>query len=69
MGIDYANVAPYAVEKMYGLEKYVRERGLEPSLLELVKLRASQINSCAYRHYGPCGGGHLVRMVRHRIEY
>src|SRR4028118_933100 len=27
---------------------YVREGGLEPSLVELVKLRASQINGCAY---------------------
>ena len=33
---------------MSGLEKYVRESGLERSLLELVKLRASQINGCAY---------------------
>lgn len=33
---------------MLGLEKYVRQSGLEPSLLELVRLRASQINGCAY---------------------
>ncbi len=33
---------------MYGLEKYVRQSGLEHSLLELVKTRASQINGCAY---------------------
>ena len=33
---------------MAELERYVRESGLEPSLLELVKLRASQINGCAY---------------------
>jgi AhpD family alkylhydroperoxidase len=33
---------------MYGLERYVRESGLEPALLELVKMRASQINGCAY---------------------
>jgi AhpD family alkylhydroperoxidase len=33
---------------MYGLETYVRRCGLERSLLELVKLRASQINGCAY---------------------
>lgn len=30
------------------LEKYVHNSGLEPSLIELVKLRASQINGCAY---------------------
>jgi AhpD family alkylhydroperoxidase len=33
---------------MYGLEKYVRECGLEPSLLELIKMRTSQINGCAF---------------------
>ena len=45
--IDY-NVAPGAYKVMLGLETYVRQSGLEPSLLELVKLRASQINGCAY---------------------
>ena len=33
---------------MFGLEKYARESGLEAPLLELVRLRASQINGCAY---------------------
>lgn len=33
---------------MSALEKYARQSGLETSLLELVKLRASQINGCAY---------------------
>jgi AhpD family alkylhydroperoxidase len=33
---------------MLALESYVHETGLEPSLLELVKMRASQINSCPY---------------------
>ena len=32
---------------LYGLGRYVEQCGLEPSLLELVKLRASQINGCA----------------------
>jgi len=45
---DYAKAAPGAYRTMYALETYVRESGLEPSLLELVKLRASQINGCAY---------------------
>lgn len=46
--IAYADAAPGAIKAMYGLENYVRHCGLEPSLLELVKLRASQINGCAY---------------------
>ena len=33
---------------MFQLERYVRQCGLEKSLLELVKIRASQINGCAY---------------------
>jgi AhpD family alkylhydroperoxidase len=33
---------------MMGLEKYVHECGLETSLLELVRMRASQINGCAF---------------------
>jgi AhpD family alkylhydroperoxidase len=33
---------------MFGLQKYVEASGLEAPLLELVKMRASQINGCAY---------------------
>ena len=36
------------VHAMFGLERYVRQAGLEPELLELVRMRASQINGCAY---------------------
>ena len=46
--IEYAKVAPGASRAMYGLEQHVRQSGLEPALLELVKTRASQINGCAY---------------------
>ena len=47
--IDYLKAAPKgSAEAMYGLEKYVRGCGLEHSLLELMKVRASQINGCAY---------------------
>jgi AhpD family alkylhydroperoxidase len=45
--IDYHHAAG-AYQVMAGLEKYVRNCGLEHSLLELVKTRASQINGCAY---------------------
>ena len=46
--IEYMKVAPNAMSAMLALEQYVRQSGLDPSLLELVKLRASQINGCAY---------------------
>jgi AhpD family alkylhydroperoxidase len=46
--IEYAEVAPAGMAAMLGLEKYVRQSGLDPTLLELVKVRVSQINGCAY---------------------
>jgi AhpD family alkylhydroperoxidase len=46
--LDYGTVAPGAQEAMLGLEEYVHGAGLEPALLELVKIRASQLNGCAY---------------------
>ncbi|MBI4465131.1 MAG: carboxymuconolactone decarboxylase family protein [Acidobacteria bacterium] len=46
--IDYKAIAPGAMEAMLGLESYVKHSGLEPSLLDLVKTRASEINGCAY---------------------
>ncbi len=46
--IEYTKVAKSGYEAMRALENYVRGSGLEPSLLELVKLRASQLNGCAY---------------------
>ncbi|MFD0590573.1 carboxymuconolactone decarboxylase family protein [Paenibacillus sp. GCM10027627] len=39
---------PKGYEAMLGLEKYVRSSSLEKSLYELVKIRASQINGCAF---------------------
>lgn len=46
--IDYHKVAPEGFKAMLGLETYVRGSGLPHVLLELVKVRASQINGCAY---------------------
>ena len=46
--IDLTRVSPRAVQAMSGLQNYVNNSGLERSLLELVKMRASQINGCAY---------------------
>lgn len=48
MRIDYRNVFPQAVHAMGGLEAAVHESSLEPQLLELIKMRASQLNGCAY---------------------
>ena len=46
--IEFTEVSPGVLRAMRGLQAYVDECGLEHSLLHLVKLRASQINGCAY---------------------
>jgi AhpD family alkylhydroperoxidase len=46
--IDLTKVAPDAYQAMAGLGKYVRQSGLEQPLLELVRMRSSQINGCAF---------------------
>ncbi len=45
---DYGQAAPGVYRAMRGLEQYLAQCGLEPTLVHLVKLRASQINECAY---------------------
>src|SRR5436305_10577967 len=40
--------APGAYKDMSGLDQYLHQCGLEESLLHLIKLRASQLNGCAY---------------------
>ncbi len=46
--INFKKLVPAAYRAMLGLETYVHQCGLEETLLELVKMRASQINGCAY---------------------
>ena len=46
--LSYPKAAPGALDMMSQLQCYVDNSGLEKSLLELVKVRASQTNSCAY---------------------
>src|SRR5579871_5479657 len=37
-----------ALQALYGLGQHVRKSGLETKMLELVRMRASQLNGCAY---------------------
>lgn len=46
--LDYFRAAPEVMKAMVALERAVVTSGLEKSLIELVKTRASQINGCAY---------------------
>lgn len=48
MRIDYRRVFPPAIKAMSDLEEAVHQSTLEPELLELVKVRASLLNGCAY---------------------
>ncbi|MBX9824213.1 MAG: carboxymuconolactone decarboxylase family protein [Xanthobacteraceae bacterium] len=46
--LDFRKASPNGEKAMMGLHMFVRNCGLDHSLLELVKLRASQINGCAH---------------------
>lgn len=48
MRVDYMKALPAGFEAMLSLETAVARSGLEWQVLELVKLRASQLNGCAY---------------------
>jgi AhpD family alkylhydroperoxidase len=48
MRVDYRKVFPDGVRAMAELERAVRSASVEPELLELVKIRASQLNGCTY---------------------
>lgn len=45
---DYQAEAPGVYKAMRGLEQYLHSCGIEEHLIHLVKLRASQLNGCAY---------------------
>ena len=46
--MNLMQVNPGILKAMFGLERQVRQSGLEPRLLDLVRMRASQINRCAH---------------------
>jgi AhpD family alkylhydroperoxidase len=57
--IDFQKLAPDAYEIVTALGKVAAEAGLDKELLELVKLRASQINGCAF-----CVQYHILQAER-----
>ena len=46
--ISIKDLEPDAYKAMLGLEQYIRNSPISPMLLEMIKIRASQINGCAY---------------------
>jgi AhpD family alkylhydroperoxidase len=45
---NYAQVSPGVLKAMLGLERYLASGSIEKPLKELIALRASQMNNCAY---------------------
>lgn len=46
--LNYGKIAPGVYDAMDALDQYLAGCGLEESLLHLIRLRASQLNGCAY---------------------
>lgn len=46
--INYSKEVPESIKGLLEIEKYVEESGLDRTIFELAKYRASQINGCAY---------------------
>jgi alkylhydroperoxidase family enzyme len=54
--LEAQKVSPAAYQAMLGLETFMRKQSkLEPALIQLVKMRASQINGCAAFDHIPLG--------------
>ena len=61
--LDYASAAPGGVKALGMVYGYVTQSGLDPSLVELVYLRVSQINGCAY-----CLGKHTEDLLQRGVK-
>lgn len=61
--INLNRVAPQGYEAMLALQAYVNQCGLEQPLMELVKIRASQLNGCAF-----CIDMHTRDALKHGIS-
>lgn len=57
---DYYKADPASLQAMLALEKHVTTNALDHNLRELIKLRASQINGCAY-----CVDMHSKDLLKH----
>jgi alkylhydroperoxidase family enzyme len=46
--LNFRRADPAAVDSLLKLQEYVESSGLDPTLVNLVEIRASQINRCGY---------------------
>ncbi|HEX6735246.1 MAG TPA: carboxymuconolactone decarboxylase family protein [Azonexus sp.] len=60
---DVAKLAPAGYQAMYGVHTYVQKSGLDHGLLEIVRLRVSQINGCAF-----CLAMHVPLARKHGVS-
>jgi len=68
MRIDFRSALPSALTAMMGLQKVVNSSALEPELLELVKIRASQINGCGHCLDMHTKDAEAMGMASHRLH-
>jgi AhpD family alkylhydroperoxidase len=61
--LDYNRLAPNGVKALGGVHGYVRQSGLPAELVDLVYLRVSQINNCAY-----CLGLHIRDLIKMGVK-
>jgi len=61
--IDYTKVAPAGVKALGGVYGYIQQSGLSDVLVELMYLRISQINGCAY-----CLGQHTRALLEKGVK-
>jgi AhpD family alkylhydroperoxidase len=61
--IDYNQIAPLGAKALGGVYGYVVQSGLPPDLVDLVYLRVSQINNCAY-----CLDMHVRDLVKKGVD-
>ena len=61
--LDLTKVSPDGYEAMLGVHSYVQNSGLSLGLLELVKMRVSQINGCAF-----CIAMHVPLARKHGVS-
>ncbi len=66
--IDAMRINPGAYKAMRGLQSYVDATSLEPSLRELVNVRASQINACAFCLQMHLGSARKAGEVQQRLD-
>lgn len=62
--INYMKVAPDSVKGLLAVHGYLGQSGLDPNLVNLVYLRISQINSCAF-----CIDMHSQDLVKHGVPF